>query len=102
MASRLREVLNRFGKQSAPVSLNQMAREMQLEPGMLGGMIDYWVRKGKLREVNSGGETCNTCGIKSACPFIIALPRYYELTQDGDNDAETDAPPCACGGSCGL
>lgn len=100
MASQLRAVLDRFADQSTPVSLNQMAREMALEPGVLHGMIDYWVRKGKLREVNSGGEACTTCGIKGACPFVIALPRYYELVQDGDTSQ--DLPPCACNGHCGV
>ena len=97
MASRLREVLNRFGKQSAPVSLNQMAREMDLEPGVLHGMIDYWVRKGKLREVGSTNDNCQTCGIKGTCPFVVALPRYYERVEDSD---EGVGPPCGCGGSC--
>ncbi len=98
MASQLRQVLNRFADQNAPRSIKDMAREMSLEPGVLHGMIEYWVRKGKLREVNSGGETCNTCGIKSGCPFIVALPRYYELV---DEETPSDAvPPCGCGGTC--
>lgn len=95
MASQLRAVLNRFADQSTPISINRLAQEMNLEPGILCDMIDYWVRKGKLREVNSGGQACNTCGVKGACPFIIALPRYYELVHDAD--AAQDAPPCACG-----
>lgn len=98
MASQLREVLNRFADQSEPISVNRMARDMGLEPGVLHGMIDYWVRKGKLREVNSTTQSCTTCGIKSACPFIVALPRYYELVQ-GDTEAESH-PPCGCGGTC--
>lgn len=95
MASQLREVLNHFANQSVPVSINHMAHEMGIEPGVLCGMIDYWVRKGKLREVNTSGATCNTCGIRSACPFTVALPRCYELAGDHDPD-----PPCACGGHC--
>jgi hypothetical protein len=98
MATQLREVLNRFADQNAPRSIKAMAREMSLEPGILQGMIEYWVRKGKLREVNSGGDTCNTCGIKSGCPFIVALPRYYELVSE--DDSAQDIPPCGCGGSC--
>jgi hypothetical protein len=97
MASQLREVLNRFDDQSRPVSLAQMAREMALEPGVLHGMIDYWVRKGKLREINSGGENCTTCGIKGACPFVIAMPRYYERVRDNDDQPP---PACTCGGRC--
>lgn len=98
MASQLREVLNRFDNQSAPVSINQMAREMQIEPGVLHGMIDYWVRKGKLREVGSDGDNCQTCGIKGACPFIVAMPRYYERIDE--NDQGMSASLCGCSGSC--
>lgn len=99
MASQLREVLNRFGDQSAPVSINRMAHDMQIAPGVLDGMIAYWVRKGKLREVTNTGDNCNTCGVKSGCPFIIAMPRYYELIRDDDVDS---IPPCGCGGSCAV
>jgi len=97
LASQLSSVLDRFVNQSAPVSISQMAREMQIEPGVLHSMIDYWVRKGRLREVNSGGEACTSCGGKSGCPFIVNLPRYYEVV--GENTPAA-APPCACGGSC--
>lgn len=99
MASQLREVLNRFSDQRAPVSLKQMARDMDLEPGVLTGMIDYWVRKGKLREVNSSGQSCRTCGVKSACPFVVALPRYYERVDEGAQTS-SQPPPCDCGGHC--
>ncbi|MCA9914931.1 MAG: hypothetical protein KC496_16370 [Anaerolineae bacterium] len=96
MASQLREVLNHFSDQSAPISLTRMAREMNLQPGVLQGMIEYWVRKGKLREVNTSGDNCTTCGVKGACPFIVNLPRYYELA---DNSRDS-IPPCSCGGTC--
>lgn len=94
MASQLREVLNRFADQSAPVSIHRMAQDMGIEPNILSGMIDYWVRKGKLREVSGVGETCHTCGIKGACPYVITLPRSYELA--GDDDTQS-GPPCNCG-----
>jgi hypothetical protein len=93
MASQLREVLSRFETYRMPVSVAQMAQEMQLEPGVLYSMIDYWVRKGKLREVNSHQQTCHTCGIKTGCPFIVALPRYFERVTEMTSHSE---PPCAC------
>ena len=93
--SQLREVLHQFDGRQTPVSIKQMSREMNIEIGVLHDMINYWVRKGKLREVNSSGEQCNTCGIKGACPFIVALPRYYERI----NDSTPPEPPC-CQGSC--
>lgn len=98
MASQLRAVLDRFDQQTAPVSLRQMAREMDLEPGVLDGMIAYWVRKGRLREVTSSGEACHTCGVKGACPFVVLMPRYFERVHEGDSSPPE--PPCACGGTC--
>jgi hypothetical protein len=97
MASQLRQVLDRFADQSTPISIKQMARQMDLDPGVLGGMIDYWVRKGKLREVSTTGDNCTTCGVKGACPFVVAMPRSYELVRPDEDEI---TPPCTCGGSC--
>lgn len=100
--SQLREVLQQFEQRDGAVSLNRMARDMALEPGVLQDMIGYWVRKGKLREVVGESKTCHSCGIKSACPFIIAMPRYYELVREGERGTD-DAPPCSCStGTCQL
>lgn len=97
MASQLREVLNRFEDQTVPVSISQLAREMGLETGVLRGMIAYWVRKGKLREVDAESATCHTCDEKRACPFVVSLPTYYEWVREGESAL---APPCTCGGHC--
>lgn len=101
MASQLREVLNRFTDQSAPISINSMAREMQIAPEMLTEMISYWVRKGKLREVSGSGSECTTCGIKGACPFVVTMPRYYEVVREGE-EPQLSVPSCGCGGHCSV
>ena len=100
MASQLREVLNRFSDQSAPISIQKMAREMKLEVGVLQGMIEYWIRKGKLREVVGNHTGCTTCGIKGECPFIMTLPRYYELADENDPPVCASDTPCNNGGTC--
>ena len=91
----LREVLNRFEHQSGTISLTGLARELQIEPPMLQEMIDYWVRKGRLREV--ADINCSTCGCSHGCPFVFALPRMYELVRDDGIEASA-APVCPhCG-----
>lgn len=90
MTSPLRAVLQRFEDQSAPISVQQMARDLDLEPGVLLDMIEYWVRKGKLRAVSGTGSACTTCGSHGACPFVVTLPRTFELASD---DIPT-VPPC--------
>ncbi len=94
MTTTLRQVLAAFENTHRPRTLNQLARELELPLGMLEGMIDYWVRKGKLRE-SSAGQGCATCGGAQGCPFVPHLPRTYELVTD-DNSPIAD--PSCCGG----
>lgn len=90
----LKQVLHYFEEKNGAVTLRQMAHDLQLEPGMLDGMLDYWVRKGKIRVVDA---MCSTCGEESACPFVMQMPRHYELARD---DELVAAPVCGCGGKC--
>ncbi len=89
----LRQVLEYFEVGQGAVSLPQLARTLGIERGMLQTMLEYWVRKGKIREVNA--PACTTCGTANGCPFIVVLPRQYELVRESDPD---QAPACGCGG----
>lgn len=97
MATQLRAVLDQFATASGPVSLAEMAQHLQLEPGILEGMIAYWVRKGRLREVfaMSSGAGCARCGISDSCPFVVPMPRTYELVRESELPVTNCA--CACG-----
>ncbi len=72
-----------------------MARDLGIERVMLESMIEYWIRKGRLREVSA--PACDTCGSAQGCPFIMTLPRRYELAV---GDAPTTVP-WACTSSSG-
>ncbi len=89
--SPLRQVLQAFENADRPRTLTQLARELDIAPGMLDGMLAYWVRKGRLRESGSA-PACTTCGGAAGCPFVPHLPRSYELITDDD-----PPPPPACG-----
>lgn len=92
MPSKLRQVLNAFEDAERPCTLAQLARDLDMSPGMLEGMIDHWVRRGKLRPVH-GANACNTCGGASGCPFIMQMPPTYELVT-ADSPALDDLPAC--------
>jgi len=88
----LRAVLNAFENETA-LSLNQLSHQLGITPAMLDSMIAYWVRKGRLRESTSTPQ-CTTCGSARGCPFIMKMPRTYELvTTSEPSDAN---PPCSC------
>lgn len=98
MATTLRQVLDHFERQQAgAIALPALARELGIVQPMLQEMLDYWVRKGRLREVSAAA--CTTCGSASGCPFVFALPRSYELARDADDEA---APPAAACAHCGC
>jgi len=94
MSTTLRQVLEQFEQSQGAVSLPQMAHALGIERGTLQNMIDYWVRKGKLREV--GTPVCTTCGSASECPFVVALPRCYELAA-GETTVQAALVSCSCG-----
>jgi hypothetical protein len=96
MASTLREVLRAFETARGPLSLNDNARDLGITPGMLDGMIDYWVRKGKIRPAVSGAACSSCASAKSCCTFSPHVPRSYMLVT-GDPIAVSG---CSCCQSC--
>jgi DNA-binding IclR family transcriptional regulator len=70
-ASTLRLVLTYFETNQGAVSLPQLARTLGIERETLHNMLDFWVRKGKLRE--SVGAACTTCGSAAGCPFVALI-----------------------------
>ena len=92
----LRQVLNHFEQQSGAVSLTAMARELNMELPMLHEMINYWVRKGRLRQVNDDAcaLSCSTnSNCAKGCPFVFVMPSAYELVPL-EAIAEPKCPRC--------
>ena len=92
--STLRQVLNYFEGSHTALRLSTLAKELDISEAMLAEMIQYWVKKGKLREVNLDGGNCTQCHIESSCPFVVTMPRMYELVREGET---TVTPSCCCG-----
>lgn len=83
----LRDVLEAFKDTSQPLSLRQLAHKLNVDQSLVEDMIGYWVRKGKIRDtsVDSTCSTgsCGSCGIaKDGCPFVLQMPKRYELVTE--------------------
>jgi hypothetical protein len=78
----LREVLTAF-EQGGPMSLAEMSRRYEVDPAVLEDMIQFWVRKGRLRDAcNAGG--CAACHQSGSCAAVTTTtqPHRYELVTE--------------------
>lgn len=81
----LREVLHAIETADGPIHLAALSQQLGIERSALDGMIDYWVRKGRLQARNAPDTVCapaaghcgGGCAGAAACPFIARMPKSY-------------------------
>ena len=81
----LREVLQAIETADGPIHLAALSQQLGIERSALDGMIDYWVRKGRLQARNAEDSVCapaaghcgGGCAGAAACPFIARMPKSY-------------------------
>jgi len=78
----LHQVLDAFKAAQGPLSLDELARRLEIDRGALEGMIDFWVRKGRLIETGGLAEDCVTCHGRQGCPFVVPQPKSYALSPE--------------------
>lgn len=90
----LRDVLQAVESTQGSITLIELSRRLNIDPGVLDGMLQHWERKGKLT-INAGSAmACDmncaaSCGCSagssgSCCPFIVRLPRSYSAVVPAD------------------
>ena len=87
MTTALRRVLEAIEAADGAIRFDQLSRELDIDAGMLDGMLQHWVRKGRIREVvdtDPDTANCDHCGVKGRCPFVMQMPRRYELVSGAD------------------
>ena len=80
----LSRILQEFERAEGPLDLNELSRRLGVERSALDGMLEYLVRKGKLREVGLGTETCAHCAGRLSCAQLQMgnlMGRAYELVK---------------------
>jgi hypothetical protein len=84
----LHQVLHEIERANGPITINELSRRMGIDASALQGMIDFWVRKGRLRdddapvaeEAACGGGSCgDSCYGMTACPFTAKMPKSYSI-----------------------
>jgi hypothetical protein len=80
----LSRILKEFEGAKGPLDLNELSRRLGVERSALDGMLEYLVRKGKLREVGLDTETCAHCAGHLSCAQLQMgnlMGRAYELVE---------------------
>lgn len=88
----LREVLQAVEAADGPITLNELSRRLDIDPGVLDGMLAHWSRRGRVTVDTQAGIACAgttvavrcSCGSGepgAACPFMARMPRTYIVPQ---------------------
>ncbi len=86
----LYQVLEEIEQARGPVLVKDLSRKLNLDPGVLMGMIQFWVRKGRLCDDDAAaaeGIACasggcgDQCGGQSGCAFVAKMPKTYSIAK---------------------
>jgi hypothetical protein len=83
----LYQVLEEIEQARGPVLLSELSRKLGIDAGTLSGMVQFWVRKGRLRDDDAAiademacvGSCGSSCGGVSGCAFVVKLPKTYSV-----------------------
>lgn len=87
----LRDLLRLVEAADGPITLAELGRQLGVDAAVLDGMLQHWVRKGRLvtdsgaaMSCGSGcmGGGCGSCAGVTGCPFVARLPITYRLNLD--------------------
>lgn len=83
----LRELLHLIESADGPITLSELSRLMDVDAGVIEGMLNHWVRKERLA-VSGGvatsccagsGGGCGSCTGVVECPFVARMPRTFSV-----------------------
>lgn len=59
----LKQVLKAVQEKEGGVRLRELSRELGLDPSVLDGMLEFWVKKGRIKRIEQGYTSCDqpTC-----------------------------------------
>ena len=76
--TKLRKLITIFEDNTEPLSIHCLAKELDITPERVEGLVDFWVRKGRIKP-SVGGSNCGSCGVIGDCPFVFDVAGMYEL-----------------------
>jgi len=94
----LQQVLQELEMAQGPLSLGELSRRLDIDRDTLRGMIEFWVRRGRLQNHDEAmAATLATCPTVSCsgchlgpqdCSSATNMPRMYSLVRQQDEPDE--------------
>ena len=94
----LRQVLQELEMAQGPISLEELSRRLDIDRDALRGMIEFWVRRGRLQNHDDAMAaalaacptgSCSGCRLgPQDCSFGTNMPRMYSLVRQQDERDE--------------
>jgi hypothetical protein len=82
----LNQVLREIETAQGPITVRELSRKLDVEPNALEGMIQFWVRKGRIQDDDASmscnvkiGDCSTSCCGTANCVFIAKMPRTYSI-----------------------
>lgn len=84
----LHQVLAEIEAAEGPLTVNELGHRLDVDTSALVPMIEFWVRKGRLRDEDTAvaeesvcaiGDCGATCAGTNSCVYTARMPRSYSL-----------------------
>lgn len=91
----LNQVLLEIRSAQNSLNLNELSHKLHIDRSALDGMIQFWVRKGRLRDdaadlaavtsICSPPSCGGSCTGMAVCPFVAKMPKTYSIPAQKGN-----------------
>lgn len=65
----LTSVLHEIEKSKGAIRMQTLSQKLGIDESVLEGMIEHWVRKGRIRRMGQDDLLCGASDCKDNCPF---------------------------------
>ncbi|MCE5209091.1 MAG: FeoC-like transcriptional regulator [Chloroflexi bacterium] len=65
----LMQVLKEIENSHGAIRMDVLSRKLGIDPSVLEGMVEHWVRKGRIQRLQQDDLLCSAKACQDGCPF---------------------------------
>ena len=70
----LNQVLKAVEESQGPVRLQELSRKLNIDPAVLDSMLEFWIRKGRIRRAEQDYHGCDETDCPAGCRICSVKP----------------------------